>query len=68
MTPILVFVCLLLVYGLLRLLEVGICKQDAAEPPFVRARVPVIGHLLGLMRHGVTYYRMLRFVRIGRCR
>ena len=50
-------------YGLLRLVEWRLCRgRDAAEPPFVRARVPVVGHLMGLMRYGVSYYRMLRFV------
>ena len=57
----------MLIYGLLQLLEVRICKHDDAEPPLVRARVPVVGHLLGLLRHGVFYYRMLRLVRIVRC-
>ena len=56
----------MLIYGLLQLLEMRICKQDDAEPLLVRARVPVIGHLLGLLRHGVFYYRMLRLVRIRR--
>ena len=57
----------MLIYGLLQLFELGICKHDEAEPPLVRARVPIIGHLLGLLRHGVFYYRMLRLVRVGRC-
>ena len=60
-----VLVCgglLLLFYGLLLLLEGILCKHVAAEPPFVRARVPIVGHLMGLMRHGVFYYRILRFV------
>lgn len=57
----------LLVYGLLRLLEVGVlCKHVAAEPPLVRARVPIVGHVLGLLRFGVSYYRMLRFVLLRR--
>lgn len=30
--------------------------DDAREPPRLRARVPLVGHLLGLMRHGVSYF------------
>ena len=67
MATILVCVGFLLVYGLLRLLEVRISKHVAGEPPVVGTRVPIIGHLLGLVRHGVSYYRALRFVRIARC-
>ena len=36
-----------------RLLEPSISKQ---EPPIVRARVPLFGHLLGLLRHGNAYF------------
>lgn len=61
-TAILILVGFLLAYGLLRLLELGACKHVAAEPPLVRARVPIVGHVLGLLRYGVSYYRMLRFV------
>lgn len=62
MTAILVLGGFLLVYGLLRLLELGVCQHVAAEPPLIRARVPIVGHVLGLLRFGVSYYRMLRFV------
>ena len=65
MTTVLVLICLsfLLAYGLLRVLESRICKHVAAEPPLVHARIPIFGHVLGLLRYGVSYYRMLRFVR-----
>ena len=41
---------LLLLLG--RLLEPSTSKQ---EPPLVRAKVPLFGHLLGLLRHGNAY-------------
>ncbi|RYP81459.1 hypothetical protein DL770_005892 [Monosporascus sp. CRB-9-2] len=31
--------------------------DDPLEPTRIRSRVPLIGHVLGLMRHGPTYYR-----------
>ena len=62
MAYIFVLAGLFVFYGLLRLIELRLCKCGGAEPPLVRAQVPIIGHLLGLMRHGVSYYRMLRFV------
>ena len=44
------FIVLLL---LARLLEPSTRKQ---EPPLVRAKVPLFGHLLGLLRHGNAYF------------
>lgn len=37
-----------------------LCK-DAREPAYVRPRVPLIGHLLGLNKHGAGTY----FMKIG---
>lgn len=67
MATILYVVGFLLVYGLLRLLELRICIHVAGEPPIVGTRVPIVGHIVGLMRNGVSYYRTLRFVRVARC-
>jgi hypothetical protein len=44
---------LLVLYGADFALGLG---DDAREPPRLRARIPLIGHLLGLMRHGVSYF------------
>ncbi|KAH9992555.1 cytochrome P450 [Xylariaceae sp. FL0662B] len=49
-----------LFYILLRFLEAKLCKHDHAEPPIVRSRIPFLGHLLGLFRFGISYYKMLR--------
>ena len=62
MTSLFLLVPFFLVYALLRLLEKRICRHVAAEPPLVRARIPIIGHVLALLRWGVSYYRKLRFV------
>ena len=62
MTSLLILVLFFLVYALTRLVEKRVCKHVAAEPPLVRARIPIIGHVLGLLRWGVSYYRKLRFV------
>ncbi|ETS78133.1 hypothetical protein PFICI_10195 [Pestalotiopsis fici W106-1] len=42
------------------MLEIKLCKCDKTEPPLVRSRIPIIGHLLGLGRFGVSYYKQLR--------
>lgn len=34
-------------------------KHDPREPPRVHARIPVIGHILGIIRHGIPYYGVL---------
>jgi hypothetical protein len=50
----------IILYGVLRLLEVRKCKITTSEPPIVYSRIPIVGHALGLFRYGVSYYRMLR--------
>jgi hypothetical protein len=34
-------------------------RRDAREPPFVYPRIPVIGHLLGMMTQGSDYFHKL---------
>ena len=36
-------------------------SHDPREPPLVTSRVPFIGHILGLLRHGTRYYQMTRY-------
>ena len=36
-------------------------RDDPREPPRVRSKIPLIGHVIGLMRHGPTYYKQMRF-------
>jgi hypothetical protein len=31
-------------------------KHDSKEPPLISPRVPIIGHAIGIIRHGVPYY------------
>ncbi|KAJ0159882.1 5-beta-cholestane-3-alpha,7-alpha-diol 12-alpha-hydroxylase [Colletotrichum tanaceti] len=45
---------LLLAYAADLFYNVG---DDPNEPPRIRSRVPLIGHVLGLMRQGPTYYQ-----------
>ena len=35
-------------------------QHDAREPPLLRPTVPLIGHVLNLMRYSVSYYTRLR--------
>lgn len=60
METILISVCFLLAYGLLQLAETWIGRLVSKEPPLVRPRVPIIGHIVGVMQHGVSYLKMLR--------
>ncbi|KAL2176533.1 cytochrome P450 [Thermothelomyces heterothallicus CBS 202.75] len=33
--------------------------HDPQEPPLVRPKIPLIGHVIGLLRHGTRYYSMI---------
>lgn len=33
--------------------------RDPREPPIVASRVPVVGHLLGLIKHDAEYFGIL---------
>ncbi|KAI9927014.1 hypothetical protein ASPWEDRAFT_55317 [Aspergillus wentii DTO 134E9] len=46
----------LLAYTVDFLLSIG---DDPHEPRRIRPKVPLIGHILGLMQHGPTYYNMM---------
>ena len=35
---------------------------DPKEPPYVPARIPLIGHVIGLLTHGTSYYNQIRSV------
>ncbi|KAH8799368.1 cytochrome P450 [Xylogone sp. PMI_703] len=47
----------LLILSLIRYLSL---EHDPREPPLIPQSVPIIGHLLGLHRHGVEYFNILR--------
>lgn len=34
--------------------------DDPREPPRVSPSIPIIGHVLGLVRHGAKYYTITR--------
>ena len=46
-------VYLIVIYIISRLVEPITSEQ---EPPLVRARIPLFGHILGLLRHGNAYF------------
>lgn len=35
---------------------------DPAEPPLAKARIPLIGHLIGIIRYEAEYFQRIRFV------
>lgn len=38
--------------------------DDPKEPPRLRSRVPLIGHVLGFLRSGPSYHTELRYFKI----
>ena len=37
-------------------------RDDPREPPRLRPKIPLIGHLIGLIRYGTVYYSVTRYV------
>ena len=35
-------------------------KYDKTEPPLIPSKIPIFGHLIGLVRKGQSYYTQLR--------
>jgi hypothetical protein len=31
-------------------------KPDSREPPYIKPRIPFVGHAFGILRYGVPYY------------
>ena len=40
------------------------CKYDSREPPIIHPKVPYIGHILGMYRHGAKYFGVVKYVPI----
>ncbi len=38
--------------------------HDAQEPPLIRPKIPLIGHVIGLLHHGTAYYSKTAYVSI----
>ena len=55
----LVLVVALSFYLLIRFLTL---PHDAKEPPRIRPKIPVIGHVIGLLHHGTAYYSKTAYV------
>lgn len=35
--------------------------MDSREPPLLKAKIPIVGHIVGLVRHGIDYLEVLRY-------
>ena len=35
-------------------------KRDWREPPVIRPTIPLIGHIIGLLRYGTDYYAIIK--------
>jgi len=53
------FGLVLLAYAVEYLFSFG---DDPREPPRLRSKVPLIGHVLGLIKNGPSYHSQLRYV------
>ena len=51
---------LLLFVGAVFLLYSRLAVQDPREPPQAPTAIPIIGHVIGLVRHKFNYYVQLR--------
>lgn len=36
-------------------------KLDPREPPLISPKIPLIGHVIGILRHGLPYYAKARY-------
>lgn len=52
-------IVILAVVALLALSRWG-SRHDPKEPPVLPQKVPFLGHILGLLQHGLKYYTVLR--------
>lgn len=46
-----------ILYLIRKITTINLAQQ---EPPLLKPRVPLIGHIIGLMRHEATYFSILR--------
>ena len=54
-----IFGFVLVRYVLQRLLS-----HDSTEPPYIWPTVPIIGHLIGMLRYGATYFDIVKYANI----
>lgn len=50
--------CSSILYLVKRYLEL---EHDPKEPPLMPQKIPYIGHVLGLIQHGLRYYTKLKY-------
>ena len=43
------------------LLQFCVPVHSSKEPPLISPSIPYLGHILGLIQHGVRYYQMTRY-------
>lgn len=36
-------------------------KHDGAEPPYIYPYIPLIGHIIGMMRYGAKYFEIVKY-------
>jgi hypothetical protein len=56
---------ILLVAGFLVSWRWGSSTANAKEPHILPSKIPIIGHILGIMQHQAEYLQMLRLVEIN---
>jgi hypothetical protein len=38
---------------------VAVRRSDSREPPYIKPGIPMIGHIVGILRYGVPYYERI---------
>jgi len=66
LTPIAIYPALItlviILVSFLPLKFLGFEDVEPQEPPVVRSRMPLVGHLIGLLKHHNNYFTMLRYI------
>ncbi len=62
--PVIIAIAVGILSGLFLLWRKADVSLDPDEPPITLSKIPFIGHILGMMRHQIGYFEILRSVAI----
>jgi hypothetical protein len=53
------------IFSSLLLYSLSSPRTDPREPPILKPAVPFVGHIVGLVRHGVDFFDILRYCHLA---
>jgi hypothetical protein len=53
----------ILIYSILKYLDIS-RPHSPLEPPVFASKVPYVGHIIGLLIHGLKYYQVTRYFQL----